>query len=120
MRAAVIAKLQAGRPVQLTEPEAAHLVEALRQAIATTLEVPLARIADEARLFDELGLDSIDVFDVLDQLSAEFEVPVALEELPETFLRGEPDTTFRSFAEGLLRYFREAPAVPTAPADPAP
>lgn len=112
MRAALIAKLQAGRPVQLTEPEAAHLVEALRAAVATTLELPAERILDDARLFDELGLDSIDVFDVLDQLSEQFEVPVVLEELPESFLRGEPDTTFRGFAEGLLRYFREAPAPP--------
>lgn len=110
MKAAIIAKLQAGRPVQFTGAEAAHLVEALRQAVATTLEVPLERIADDACLFDELGLDSIDVFDVLDQLSETFEVPVVLEELPESFLRGEPGTTFRDFAGGLLRYFREPPS----------
>ena len=109
MKEALIAKLQAGRPVALSAEEAALLVEALRQAVATTLEVPLEQVADDARVFDELGLDSIDVFDTLDQLSAEFEVPVALEELPEGVLRGGGETTFRDFAEGLLGYFREAP-----------
>jgi hypothetical protein len=41
---------------------------------------------------------------------------MALEELPESFLRGEAQTTFRAFAEGLLHYFREAPASPAPPA----
>jgi acyl carrier protein len=110
MKQALIAKLQGGRPVQLTAPEAAALVQALREAVATTLELPLAEIADDARVFDDLGLDSIDVFDVLDQLAEQFEVPMVLEELPESFLRGEAETTFHGFAEGLLRYFRETPA----------
>ncbi|HKI98788.1 MAG TPA: acyl carrier protein [bacterium] len=117
MKEALIAKLQAGRPVHLSESEAAYLTEALREAVATTLEVPVAEIADGSLVFDDLGLDSIDVFDVLDQLSEQFEVPVALEELPETFLRGNEGATFRSFAEGLLRYFREAPVPPTPPSD---
>jgi acyl carrier protein len=114
MKQALIAKLQAGRPVELSGTEADCLVEALRSAVATTLEVPLAEITDESRVFDDLGLDSIDVFDVLDQLSEEFEVPVVLEELPESFLRGNEGATFRRFAEGLLRYFREPPAPPAA------
>ena len=112
MKEAVIAKLQSGRPVQLTPEETALVVEALRDAVATTLELPREEIADGSRVFADLGLDSIDVFDVLDQLSERFEVPVALEELPETILRGDAETTFRAFAEALLRYFREAPAPP--------
>jgi acyl carrier protein len=116
MKEALIARLQGGRPVQLSAEEQALLVEALREAVATTLELPVAEIADGAHIFDDLGMDSIDVFDVLDQLSQRFEVPMALEELPESFLRGEAQTTFRVFAEGLLHYFREAPASPAPPA----
>lgn len=112
MKEVLIAKLQGGRPVELDGDESAHLVEALREAVATTLDLPVAEIADDARLFDDMGMDSIDVFDVLDQLSERFEVPVALEELPESFLRGKAEATFQSFAEGLLRYFRESPAPP--------
>lgn len=115
LHTAVVAKLQAGRPVAFTEVEAAYLVEALRQAVATALELPPAELTDDARLFDELGLDSIDVFDVLDQLSERFEVPLALEELPESFLRGGSEASFRDFAEGLLRHFRAPPAVPRPP-----
>jgi acyl carrier protein len=110
VKAQLSAKLQGGRPVQLSAEEAAALVEALRQAVATTLELPLAELGDDARVFDDLGLDSIDVFDVLDQLAEQFEVQVALEELPETVLRGGASATFRDFAEGLLRYFRAPPA----------
>lgn len=109
----LIAKLQQGRPVKLTTEESATLVEALRAAMATTLDMPEDEVGDDALIFDDLGLDSIDVFDVLDQLSERFEVPVALEELPESLLRGSEaggPVTFRTFAEGLLRYFREAPA----------
>ncbi len=114
MQASLIAKLRAGRPVALSAAEEALLVEALRQAVATTLEVPLEEVADDSLVFDDLGLDSIDVFDTLDQLSEQFEVTVAVEELPETVLRGQRQTTFRQFAEGLLRYFR-APPRPTPP-----
>jgi acyl carrier protein len=110
MKATLIAKLQAGRPVALSGAEAELLVGALRQAVATTLEVPVEEVTDESLVFDDLGLDSIDVFDTLDQLSEQFEVTVALDELPEGVLRGQQRTTFRQFAEGLLRYFREAPA----------
>jgi acyl carrier protein len=104
------AKLQGSRPVRLTADEEALFVEALREAIATTLSLPPREVADDARLFDTLGLDSIDVFDALDQLSQRFEVPMALEELPETLLRSDRETTFRAFADGLLGYFRQEPA----------
>ena len=114
MKASLIAKLQAGRPVALSAAEESYLREALRQAVATTLEVPPEEVADDSLVFDDLGLDSIDVFDALDQLSEQFEVTVALEELPETVLRGTQQTTFRQVAEGLLRSFREPPRPPPA------
>lgn len=134
MSDALAAKLRQGRPVRLTAEESALLVEALREAVATTLDVPLAEVGDDARVFDDLGLDSIDVFDVVDQLAERFGVTVPLEELPESVLRGGgggseggspgddagtaagaaagAPVTFRIFADGLLRYFREAPAPP--------
>jgi acyl carrier protein len=114
MKQAVSAKLQAGRPVRLGAEEAAYLVETLRGAVATTLELPPAEIADGSRIFDDLGMDSIDLFDVLDQLGQQLEVPMALDELPEAFLRGDAETTFRAFADGLLDYFRSPPAPPAA------
>ena len=109
MKAALTAKLKQGRPVTLTAEEADYLVEALRAAMAVVLEVPPEKIADDTRVFDDLGLDSIDVFDLLDQLAEQFEVQVILEEMPESFLRGGEDTTFCNFAQGLLRYFSEPP-----------
>ncbi len=109
MKAALTAKLKQGRPVSLTAEEADYLVEALREAMAVVLEVPPEKIGDDTRVFDDLGLDSIDVFDLLDLLAEQFEVQVILEELPESFLRGGEDTTFSNFAQGLLRYFSEPP-----------
>ena len=110
MNDAVIAKLRQGRPVELNEEEAAFLVESLREAMATTLDIPASKVSDDVKVFEELGLDSIDVFDILDQLSQRFEVQVAMEEMPESVLRGGEQATFRSFADGLLAYFRQPPA----------
>jgi acyl carrier protein len=110
MKQALVAKLRQPRPVAFTPDEAAFLVETLRQAVATTLELSAAGVSDDARVFDALGMDSVDVFDVLDQMGETFEMQVALEELPESFLRGGGETTFRAFAEGLLDYFRTPPA----------
>jgi len=101
---AVAAKLRHGAPLHLSAEETAYLVEILRSAMAATLEVPSAEIGDDARVFADLGLDSIDVFDVLDQLTERFEVPLTLEQMPESMLKGDPDVTFRAFAEALLRH----------------
>jgi acyl carrier protein len=116
----MIEKFKQGRPLTFSEEEAAYLREALREAMAVTLAVDRAKVADDARIFDELGLDSIDVFDILDQLGERFEIQVALEELPNDVIHGGESATFRDFAEGLLAYFRTAPkpspAGGTAPA----
>jgi acyl carrier protein len=109
MDAAIIEKLRGGRPVALAAEESAHVVEALREAIGIVLEKPAAQIADDAQLFDALGLDSIDVFDVLDQLAERFEAAVALEDLPADLIRGKEGLTFRDFADGILTYFRTSP-----------
>jgi len=85
------------------------MTEALREAIGIVLEKPAAQIADQAQLFDELGLDSIDVFDVLDQLAERFEASVALEDLPAELIRGKEGVTFKDFADGILAYFRTPP-----------
>lgn len=115
MSEALKAKFGHGRPVDFTEAEAAAFVEAIREAVATVLERPVADVTDEALLFDELGLDSVDVFDLLDQLAERFEVQVEIETLPERLLRGDEQATFRGFAAGLVAYFRSAPeAEPSA------
>jgi acyl carrier protein len=88
MQARVIAKLKQGRPVAFSAEEAQHLREALRQAMAVTLSLEPASITDDAKVFDDLGLDSIDVFDILDQLGERFEIAVALEELPNEVIHG--------------------------------
>jgi len=114
--AGLIAKLQGGRPVALAPEDTARVVEALREAIGIVLEQPPQQIADGSRLFDDLGLDSIDVFDVLDQLAERFEANVALEDLPPDFVRGKEGVTFKDFADGILTYFRTPPkAKPAAP-----
>ena len=107
--ATIIEKLRAGRPVILAPEESARVVEALREAVAIVLEKPAQEIADNAQLFDVLGLDSIDVFDVLDQLAERFEASVALEDLPADLIRGKDGLTFKDFAEGILTYFRTSP-----------
>jgi acyl carrier protein len=114
---AIAAKLRAGRPVQLDAEEARQVVEALRTALAVVLECPPQQLADDAKLFDDLALDSIDVFDVLDQLAERFEAQVALEDLPAELIRGKEGLTFSDFAEGILTYFRTPPkARPAGPA----
>ena len=115
---ALIAKLKQGRPVALAPDEVQALREALREAIAIVLDRPVHQVQDDARLFDDLALDSIDVFDVLDQLAERFDAQVALEELPTNLLRGEPEMTFTDFAQGILTYFASPP--PAAPAPKAP
>ena len=112
-------KLAAGRPVAFTEQEATALREALREAVAVTLGVEREAVANDARIFDDLGLDSIDVFDVLDQLAERYDVQVALEELPESLIHGVENATFDDFVEGIVDYFASAPAPPKpAAADP--
>lgn len=106
---AIISKLRGGRPVVLDSNESRHVTEALRGAVAVVLECPPEKITDDARLFDELALDSIDVFDILDQIAERFEAQVALEDLPADLIRGKEGLTFRDFAEGILAYFRTPP-----------
>ena len=109
MNQALIEKFRRGRPLEFSPEEQAFLREALREAMAVTLSVDKAGIRDDARVFDDLGLDSIDVFDILDQLGERFEIQLALEELPNDVIRGGESTTFRDFAEGLLGYFSAPP-----------
>lgn len=109
MNAALLAKFRQGRPIEFSAEEASYLAEALREAMAVTLSVDKAKITDDARVFDDLGLDSIDVFDILDQLGERFEISVALEEMPNEAVHGGANATFRDFAAGLLAYFRSAP-----------
>jgi acyl carrier protein len=108
--AALIAKLARGRPVPLSDEEVRQMTEALRAAVALVLDCPVEKITDGARIFDDLGLDSIDVFDVLDQLATRFEVQVELEQLPPELIRGADRMTFAQFAQGILAYFCSEPA----------
>lgn len=109
MKNELIEKLKKGRPVALTEPEADLFREELRRAMAVTLERTAEDIADGSRVFDELGLDSVDVFDLLDQVAETFEIQVELEELPEEMIYGREGMTFRDFADGIIAYFRQPP-----------
>lgn len=102
-------KLAAGRPVDINPAEAALLTDALRGAMAVTLEKDEAEITPGAHVFDELGLDSIDVFDILDQLAETFDVQVELEQLPEEMIYGGEGLTFQQFADGIVAHFRSAP-----------
>ena len=110
MEQRIIEKLRQGRPVRLAPAEASHVKGALREALAVTLSRPVTDITDQVRVFDDLALDSIDVFDVLDQLAERFEAQVALEELPEALIRGREGLTFDAFAQGIVDYFAPAPA----------
>ena len=120
MNERLIEKLQGSRPVEFNEEEAGLLREALREAVAVTLSVGKEKVSDDARIFDELGLDSIDVFDVLDQLGEKFEMQVALEDLPNDMIRGGEAATFRDFADGILDYFRAPPKAPAPPTRASP
>ncbi|HEX7928757.1 MAG TPA: acyl carrier protein [bacterium] len=108
----LIAKLAQGRPVAFTIEESRWVTEALRSAMAVVLDCPPSKITDDARVFDDLALDSIDVFDLLDQLAERFESPVELEHLPPELVRGTEGMTFAQFAQGILQYFRSAPPPP--------
>jgi acyl carrier protein len=103
-------KLNQGRPVAFAAEEADHFREALREALGVTLDTSPANIADTADIFDELGVDSIDVFDMVDQLITRYKAPIALEELPPELLRGDAGLTFAGFAQGILDYFATPPA----------
>lgn len=110
-------KLRGGRPVNFSGEEAEMLGEALRGAMATALEISRDEIADEALIFDELGLDSIDMFDVLDQLAEEFDLE--LDDLPPDLIYGKEGLRFDQFVQSLLAHLRTPPE-DTAPEDPAP
>lgn len=103
-------KLNQGRPVSFTAEEADQFREALREALAVTLDTRPGEIGDDADIFDGLGVDSIDVFDMVDQLITRYEAPIALEELPPELLRGDAGLTFAGFAQGILDYFATPPA----------
>lgn len=109
MVTSLIEKFQKGRPVSFTREEEETLIDSLREAMAKTLEMPAEEVSNDAKIFDVLGVDSIDVFDILDQLAEKFEVDVPLEELPEAFVRGGADTTFLDFANGLIGFFGTPP-----------
>jgi acyl carrier protein len=113
MKDRLLEKFRGGRPLEFSEEESDYLREELRGAMAVTLAVPKDQIGDDARVFSDLGLDSIDVFDVLDQLGEKFELQVALEELPNDLIRGGATATFRQFADGILDYFRVPPKAPS-------
>lgn len=116
--AQLMEKLRRGRPVAFSADEAALLGEALRDAMAITLSVDRTLITGEAKVFDDLGLDSIDVFDILEQLGERFEIQVALEEMPNDVVHGGEGATFDHFAERLLNYFRAPPAPRPPPSGP--
>jgi acyl carrier protein len=106
---ALAAKLAQGRPVNFSLEESRVVTDALREAMAVVLDCPPDTITDDARVFDDLALDSIDVFDLLDQLAERFDSPVELEQLPPALIRGKEGMTFADFAAGILDYFRSAP-----------
>ena len=110
MKEALTRKFDQARPIDFTPEESEFLCESLRKAVGIALNKDVAEIADEALIFDDLGLDSIDVFDVLEQLSEEFGAQVALEEIPNDLIYGKEGITFQDFADALLEYFRTAPA----------
>ena len=109
MVSSLIEKLQKGRPVSFTREEEEVLTESLREAMANTLDLTVEAVPNDAKIFDALGVDSIDAFDILDQLGEKFEVDVPLEELPEDFVRGGENTTFQDFANGLIGFFGTPP-----------
>jgi acyl carrier protein len=113
MKDALTEKFRRGRPVAFTDEEVDFLRESLREAMGVTLERPPEEIADDAPVFDELGLDSVDVFDLLDQLGEKFEAGVELEELPEELIYGKEGLTFREFADAIIGFFRTPPDAAT-------
>lgn len=115
---AITIKFSRGRPTSFTEEEAEHFRGALRSAMAVTLDCPASDISDDALIFDDLGVDSIDVFDIVDQLTVLYEAAIALEELPPELLAGGEGTTFRGFADGILAYYESEPDGASATAGP--
>ncbi len=109
MKDAMAEKLRLGRPVNFTGEEAAYLHEALRRAMATTLEIEPEDIHDDALVFEDLGLDSIDAFDLLDQLAEQFDVNLEPDDLPAEMIYGKEGLHFRDFVELLLTHFRTTP-----------
>ncbi|MCZ6532762.1 MAG: acyl carrier protein [SAR324 cluster bacterium] len=102
-------KFRQGRPMEISPADAELIREVLRRVMAVTLETEREQISDNALVFDELGLDSIDVFDMLEQLADEFEVQIELEHLPQDLIYGRDGLTFGDFAEAFIAYFGSAP-----------
>ena len=109
MSTSLAEKLRGGRPVELSGEEETVLREALRGAMATALELPREDVADEALIFDDLGLDSIDVFDMLDQLAGELDVTLEPEDLPPDLIYGKEGLRFDQFVASLLAHLRSPP-----------
>ena len=109
MKAELREKIRQGRPVRISDEEAAFMRDTLRRAMAVTLEKEPEEIGDGALVFDDLGLDSIDVFDLLDQLAEELDMQVEPEQLPDDVIYGREGLTFHDFAEVFISYFRSAP-----------
>ncbi len=112
------AKLAAGPPVAFTPEEEQIFREAVRKAMAVTLECEPEEITDLALVFDDLGLDSIDVFDLMDQLSEEFQAPFEPEHLPEEMIFGGEGVTFGEFCQGMVDFLKHPPTEPLSQASP--
>ena len=60
--------------IQTTAPERARIVSAITTVLAQVLDYDLPELTESSRLFDELGLDSTGVFELLMQLEEALEV----------------------------------------------
>ncbi|MET1073843.1 MAG: acyl carrier protein [Umezawaea sp.] len=60
--------------IQTTTPERARIVSAITSVLAQVLDYDLPELTESSRLFDELGLDSTGVFELLMQLEEALEV----------------------------------------------
>jgi acyl carrier protein len=54
----------------------AELIEAVNQVFVDSFEIPRQQITPQAQIFDDLGLDSLDVVDLVAALQKRFSIQV--------------------------------------------
>ena len=57
------------------------MLEKIQAMLAEALNIPLEKVAPDAKIVDDLGADSLDVVELLSQLEDEFGVTIPDEEI---------------------------------------
>ena len=55
------------------------MLEKVQELLADALNLPLSQVAPESKIIDDLGADSLDVFQIIMAIEEEFDIEIANE-----------------------------------------